>query len=154
MSAKKHMYYLYLVLILSFLLTGCNGENRELSPYNEVNSLNGISIEVMEETVKPTGLELVFQNTTDRADYSYSAWYRLEVYSQGEWLTMNPLPDVMWYQDDWDRPVQTQKEMGYDWEWYYGELSSGEYRIVISLFDRPIKEDYFEYYIAANFSIE
>ncbi len=61
------------------------------------------------EFEKLLGLEIVFHNTTDRNDYSYGAWYRLEVHSKGQWLTVNPLPDAGWDQDDWDRRMHTQE---------------------------------------------
>lgn len=182
LTVKKCMWYICSILLFAPLLfNGCstdNGEeNRETSPYKEVNTMTGIWIEVKEKTAKPTGLELIFHNTTEREDYFYGAWYVLELYTKEQWLTVTPLPGVEWTMEDWARPVYTQgvlemeycnddftewssyqrNEMGYDWEWYYGELPSGEYRIVtylLSNFEKPIKKTTPRYYLAASFSID
>ncbi len=172
---KSIWHFCSLLLFMPLFLAGCSDRRSEPSSYEAVNTLDGIWIEVKEETVTPTGLEIVFHNTTDRDDYFYGAWYALEVYSKGKWLKVNPLPDVEWSQEDWDRRVYTQEklerfgngrtewsgylpnEMGYDWEWYYGALPRGKYRIVIYLlsdFDKPIQETSPRYYLAANFGIE
>lgn len=176
---KKPILRIYFLLLLTpLLLVGCSEESREPSPYEEVNTLDGIWIEVKEDTLTPNGLEIVFHNTTERDDYFYGAWYVLEKHQKEHWFSVNALPDAVRFIEDWARRLLPEEEMeqkysagknqtdlesyppnemSYDWKGYYGELPSGEYRIVIYLlsdFDRPIQETSPRYYLSANFSIE
>ncbi len=45
-------------------------------------------------------------------------------------------------------------QMSIDWEWLYGDLSTGRYLIVKQFMNRRGPGDYDEYYLACEFTIE
>jgi len=168
MKKRKMLFYITLlltcVLIIAFIQVP--------SPYNTLNTLESIWIEIKEETVSPTGLEIVFHNnSTNMNEFIYGAWYVLEVYRNGRWVKLRPYSElpIPW----WAAYVHTSKEleqgglpsvpggyqpneMGYEWEARYGKLRRGEYRIVIIVSSTraiPIGDTSLnKYYLSASFN--
>ena len=105
-------------------------------------------------SVSPTGLTLSIKNVSDNV-IEYGAWYRLEELQDEEWKQVEPIEGVSWAQDDWKKPVEpgSQETEEYNWEWYYGRLPAGDYRIVISVFKEMAPDYKRPFYFAAEFSI-
>ena len=105
-------------------------------------------------SVSPTGLTLSIKNVSDNV-IEYGAWYRLEKLQDEEWKQVEPIEGVSWAQDDWKKPVEpgSQETEEYNWEWYYGRLPAGDYRIVISVFKEMAPDYKRPFYYAAEFSI-
>ncbi len=178
---KERLGAFLLALVSAAGLSGCSVDKLP-SSCGAVNTLDGIWIEIRPGSVTSTGLELVFQNTSDRDDFTYGCQFCLEEKHWGKWYLVDPGPandgpswDRHIYtreraeafpagQVDWYGPVPGRSdghgygpnEMGYTWDRHYGELPEGDYRIVIELLsdrDSPIREDSPRYYLAAEFSV-
>ena len=108
---KPYAAFLLICFFMPFLFAGCSSKNREPSPYTEVNTIDGIWMEIKEETVSPTGLDFVFQNTSGRDDFFYGEFFRLEEYKRGNWFMVDPLPDVEWYHLLWARYICSPEKM-------------------------------------------
>ena len=90
---KKIIALLSLTLMSIFILTSCGTNNLgEESPYGEdVNNLDGVSIELNKDTYKPEGdiFELTVINDSEE-DISYGVPYTLEYYKEDKWYEVEP----------------------------------------------------------------
>lgn len=154
----------------------------ELSPYDTVNAIEGIWIEIDQTTLTPSGAEIITHNTTERNDLFRGLSYCIEKYRKGNWYTFAPLPDITFGAPSLDIHIPTASEIeagfvdglhyysdsefswaryppnriGCKWEYDYGVLPSGDYRIIIDLIsydDIPLTENSPVYYLSAQFSI-
>ena len=143
------MKKILIVILVVACMAMCGCQPSYPSPYEIVECEDGFVISVDEASVSPTGLTVVITNDTDQ-DYSYGAWYRVEKKKHDNWVQVNPI--TYWGQNDWLDGVgaNSTKSIVYEWEWYYGELKPGEYRIVLEL--QPGESEY--RYYAAEFVIE
>lgn len=153
---KRRNPVLFLALAVCLSLSGCAHDTSDLSPYTDVNTLEGLWIEVKGGTVSPTGLTVTFHNDTDQR-ISYGAWFRLEEPSGGQWYSVEPI--APWGQYDWGIILfpQSSGDQDYGWDWYYGALERGDYRIIVEVSvisgETYTEETRTEYYLAAEFQI-
>ena len=83
--------------------------------------------------------------------------YVLEKLEKGEWIKVEYAPqeyDVAWTAEAWIIPKDSEVEWNINWQWLYGELKSGEYRIGKSIMDFKGTGDYEEIMHYAKFIIE
>lgn len=92
-----------------------------------------IQMEVWDVT--PTGLKLQFTHMPDKGqvttEYSFGSWYELEQYTEGEWKTVPVYAEVQYAWKDlaYNIPAKGSQVLEVDWEWLYGSLEEGAYRI-------------------------
>ncbi|KAB3527293.1 immunoglobulin-like domain-containing protein [Alkaliphilus serpentinus] len=170
---KRKLYLLVCMVITMTLLFGCRGYNNrnsdegtgntvqhddidwEFTTYENVNDFVGVTMIVKEETVLPTGLTVIFENNSDnRCTY-------------GDYFLLEKKINEKWYQV----PVAIEGEYGFhdigyelvsgdsgewkvNWDWLYGSLNTGEYRIIKDILDIRGTGDYDKYYMAAEFTID
>ncbi len=108
------------------------------------NEIEGVSMTVEDGTVTPTGLTLFIRDTNDEP-YTYGQWYELQKKTDDQWTA---LPVVV--EGDYgftDEGLLPDKDgilkLDVDWEWLYGKLEPGEYRIVKSVYIHPDENKYF-----------
>lgn len=125
-------------LLLCF--SGCAAETAV--DYPEVTAIPGLTLSVDSSTSTNAVIEM--KNETDSA-YTYGAWFRLEKKSKENWVPLSPIDDVVWSQEDWGKTLHpgAVENVTYTWDWYYGNLRQGEYRIILNLFDQNQREHYF-----------
>ncbi|MBR6789557.1 MAG: hypothetical protein IKM31_01670 [Oscillospiraceae bacterium] len=84
------------------------------------------------------------------------SWYRVESLESGAWTPLEYVPegDVAW--DSVAYPVMTdgRTEWPVDWEWLYGGLMPGEYRICKEFMDLREPGDFDRTLAFAEFTIE
>lgn len=160
----KQVFALLFLLSWMLALPGCAGERQERSPFEEVNTLEGLQLQAKPGTVTPTGMTVVFCNTTERDDFIYGIWYCIEEQRDGAWYTIPPLLEeykgvgggpTVGYEIPSASAIEAgvSNEREYDWSLPFGTLEPGEYRlltIVGSLLDHTGSEDCF---LAAEFTI-
>ncbi len=160
----KRYFALLFLLSLTVVLSGCGEEGQERSPFEEVNPLEGLQLQAKPGTVTPTGMTVVFCNTTERDDFIYGVWYCIEEKRDGAWYTIPPLLEeyklvgggpTVGYEVPSASAIEAgvSNEMEYDWSLPFGTLEPGEYRlltIVNCMVERPNCKDYF---MTAEFSI-
>jgi len=115
-------------------LTGCAAEPsiHEKEPSNITPAVLGdLYMEVVEGTVTTTEMNYNIVNRTEETWY-YGRDYHLQVEEDGLWYDLN-LKDGMDYMEFFAdlflaRPASVNAEF-VDWEYYYGELPDGHYRL-------------------------
>lgn len=162
---KKYLYLIITMTISLLFLFGCNNENslgksNETSDWKETtyetyNNLDNVFMTAKEGTVAPNKLTLVIENNSNN-----NCIY-------GEFFLLEKKVNEIWYQV----PVAISEDYGFDsigyelnpgdrnevkidWEWLYGSIGSGEYRIVKDVLKAKPSGGYDTYYLAAEFIIE
>lgn len=137
-------------------------EERMLSSYYPMDlqvlgeSQWGITLSV--ENVTPTGLTLVCTQSggTPTGELQTGSWYILERLTEEGWTEVEWVPqkyDVAWTAEAWMIPKEDTVEWKVDWEWLYGKLSPGTYRIGKSIDDFRETGDYDTQNFYAEFQI-
>lgn len=116
----------------------------------------GVTLEA--ENVTPVGLTIVCRQSggEDVAELNTGSDYTLQRLVGSEWVDVEYLPqeyEVAWTSEAWIIPKDATTRWDVNWEWLYGELPAGEYRIgkTITNFSGP--GDYDSALIFAEFTI-
>lgn len=145
----KKLVLLLMAMFFVPTLVSCSNQNNEKStPYESVNTIKNVSMTIKDETVTPKGLTVIITDTND-SPYIYGESYEVEKKVNDEWTT---LPVVVKGAYGFNEIGLLMKgntmELNVDWEWLYGLLENGEYRILKSLYI-----DGYQYF-SAEFSIK
>ncbi len=156
---NKYLCFMVCIFLCAAFLAGCGQadaeESWEPTDHNTVNNLEGLTMAVEEETVSPTGLTLTLVNNSDR-QCIYGEYYVLEKKINQGWYQVPVVVegDYGFVDIGYDLAPDVEKKWDVDWEWLYGSLDAGEYRIVKDILDFRGTGDYDIYYLAAEFDIE
>lgn len=160
----KHLFILTFIIISFILLLGCENSNDEssneetdLTPttYDIVNDLDGVTMTVKENTVSSVGLTVILENQSDK-ECIYGEDFLLEKEIDGKWYQVPiALEDNYGFNDiGYDLASSEIKEWTAEWEWLYGSLGKGKYRIVKDVLDFRGTGDYDKHHLAADFTLE
>ncbi|MGI6707280.1 MAG: immunoglobulin-like domain-containing protein [Clostridia bacterium] len=176
---KRYFYLLVGMIIILALFAGCKDDqyfntskatektakenNSTESPdttdwspttYETVNNLNGVTMTVKQGTVSSTQLTVIIENRSG-SDCIFGEFFDLEKKINGVWhkLPVTFDGDYGFNSIGYDLPPEESREWTVDWEWLYGSLEAGEYRIVKDILDFRDAGDYDTYYLAAEFII-
>lgn len=126
----------------------------------EVNTLEGVTLSVEKYTGTSGDLEI---NNLIRLNYQSSddvgkilqtgAWFTIQRKVDGAWYDLVPIAEVAWKEIAYNVPAGETTVLPVTWEYLYGELPPGEYRIVISIQDWHAPGDFDTYYLADEFEI-
>ena len=121
----------------------------------------GISLSV--DNVTPTGLTLVCKQedfipttTNDNWEIRFNSPYVIQKYEYGSWqnVKIKAKEDVVWDIKEWVVENNAVSTMYIDWEWLYGELPAGEYRIQKEIENLKAPHDFSWKNIYARFVID
>ena len=123
--------------------------------HESLKELEGVTMFTKEGSVNAKGLTLRFGNKI-KPEVIYGedfilekkideSWYELPVIIDGEY-GFNDVGHEITFEGgpDWD----------VDWQWLYGELQEGQYRIIKEVLNLEEDGDYESYYLVADFEIE
>ena len=115
--------YIVLLLISIFAVTGCS------------KSSDDITMTIKEGTLTSTGATLIIKDTSGDKN-TFGDWYRIDKKEKNKWMEQQPIIEnygfnLMGYLIDENNEVV----LNTDWEWLYGRLPTGEYRIVKAMTD-------------------
>lgn len=130
-------------------------EINELKPtmYQVVNDLNGVVMTIKKETVSSTGLTVVFENSSSK-QCIYGEYFCLEKNIDGGWYQVPIVIDNYGFDDiGYELAAGDNREWTVEWDWLYGSLKSGEYRLVKDVLDFRNTGEYDTYYLAAKFTV-
>lgn len=136
-------------------------EERMLSSYYppelmEIEEIWGIILSVKDIT--PMGLTCTQTGGEPTGELQTGSWYILEKWTQKNgWKEVEWQPqkyDVAWTDEAWIIPKEDTAEWDVDWEWLYGKLSAGSYRIGKSIMDFRETGDYDTQIYYAEFEIQ
>jgi len=108
--------------------------------------------------VTPTGLTIVCTQSggNPSGELDTGSYYIIQKYEDGEWSDVEWLPqeyDVGWTAEAWIIPMNDVVEWEVDWEWLYGELPAGTYRIGKEIMDFRGAGDFDQEFHYAEFEI-
>lgn len=155
----KKILVLFVVVFISIALSGCNSQNTitmmsyEIDEY-EVNNFSDASMVILDDSISSMGLTLEL-NYYGEDEGTTGAWYSIYIYEDSNWNELSYAIDdnVMWPMIAYIIEKNHASQMSIDWEWLYGDLSTGRYLIVKQFMDRRGPGDYDEYYLACEFTI-
>lgn len=160
---RRYICLLFCMAISLLLLTGCISSSNshsskvldwEPSIYKTVNNLEGVTMTAKKGTVSPIGLTVIFENNSDK-QCIFGEYFHSEKKIEGIWYQVPvALDDNYGFGDiGYDLDSSSVKEWTVKWDWLYGRLDSGDYRIVKSILDFRKTGDYEEHYLAAEFTV-
>ena len=125
-----------------------NEFKEEFSHYNQVDnatySVENISLKIKEGTLARTGVTLLIEDKND-IPYSYDEWYIIEKKINKNWQRIRA-DNMSFNEIAWMVGKSRRLEQVLDWEWFYGSLENGTYRIVKRVYEHDSKE-YSYFYI-------
>ncbi|MDQ0160448.1 immunoglobulin-like domain-containing protein [Alkalibacillus salilacus] len=158
---KRQFWLVFCIGMVLILLSGCGGSNNsskeadwESTTYETVNNLDGVSMSVKEGTASPAGLTVILKNNSEK-QCVYGEYFSLEKKVNGKWYQVPVAIDGNYGFNDigYDLDSSAISEWTVDWEWLYGSLDTGDYRIVKDILDFREPGDYDKYYLSAEFTI-
>ncbi|MDX8366062.1 immunoglobulin-like domain-containing protein [Cytobacillus sp. IB215665] len=154
---KSYICLLICMVISLTLLSGCGITNSDWEPtlYETVNNVDGVTMVSLEETVSSTGLTVALENTSDK-EYIYGEYFSLEKNINGRWYQVPVSIDGNYGFNDIGYILASSdvKEWTVDWSWLYGNLNTGEYRIVKGILDGRTAGEYDKYHLTAEFTVD
>ena len=145
---------LMLIACVAFGVVGCSNEGVPTS-HETVNNLEGVTMNVKEGTASSTGMTVVLENKTDK-HISYGDPYTLEKNMDGKWFEVADILDGNYGFNDigYELTPSRTDEWEVDWQWLYGKLDKGKYRLVKYVLDFRQAGDYDRYYLTVEFEIQ
>ncbi len=152
------------MVISLIFLSGCGSADSDQSVgitdweptiYENVNNIGGVTMIVKEGTVSSTGLTVLFENKSDK-ECIFGEYFLLEKKMKGSWYRV-PVAldgDYGFNQIGYGLAPSDVREWTVDWDWLYGNLDTGEYRIVKDILDFRKTGDYDKYHLTAEFTVD
>ncbi|MCK6206163.1 hypothetical protein KZX50_11975 [Bacillus infantis] len=161
---KRYLWLFFLMAISLTFLPGCENEDSgqpvkttDWKPtiYHTVDNFNGVTMTAKEGTVSRTGMTVILQNNSDKQGV-YGEAYLLEKNIGGDWyqVPFAEAGDRAFPSIGYDLGPSDVKEWDVSWEQFYGDLDTGEYRIVKEVLDFRESGDYDVYNLTAEFDFE
>lgn len=149
---KKLLKAFFGLFVLTFLL-GCGKEIDEQHAQEKLNMSNEVSLTIKEGTLSNTGASFILKNASIY-DFSYGNPFRLETFLNSKWVNVEPIEDLNFTLPAYALKANESVTLKIDWQYGYGSLSSGKYRLVKEV-TREFEDDSREmYYVAAEFTIK
>ncbi len=130
----------------------------EETPFEEVNTLNTAMMTMADDGVTPTTMSVVFEYNGEYEMF-YDDTYWLEVRQDGKWYTIatvgNGIGNIIINEGFlYGIKFGENSLKKYNWLIRYGELQTGNYRLVTKVFEAEQTGDKKEYYLAIEFEIK
>lgn len=134
-------------------LTGCNNKNKfEIGDKSEVEITNNdVLLSIKEGSLTRKGVTLILTNNSDK-NYSYGNPYEIEIKKNGEWHKINV--ELYFTLPALHLASKESKELEIDWEYGYGKLANGTYRIIKNLNYENEDGTYESFNVAVEFTIK
>lgn len=135
MKKKNEIILCFIILLMMiglFAVLVYFSKNKEPNEIFRLYRETGIAMSIKENTLGNTGATLILTNQTD-IDLTYGDSYIIDYNHKEKWFEFKPI--IQDYEFDTSLSVlkaNQTKEIEVDWEWLYGKLSKGKYRIIIN----------------------
>lgn len=149
---KKVLKYGIIILLIVLLLLAIwfifKPEKQELEQY-----LENVVMTIKDGTLTNKGATIIITDPSGDI-HTYGDFFRIDEFKDNEWVPLKPIIDDYGFNAIGYHVDENNKlEMNIDWEWLYGELKSGKYRLVkdvaINVEDQYLGSEY----IYVEFSI-
>lgn len=128
-----------LTLVFCIALAGCGAQANsdtqgDTSASVEEPAENTFGITLTAEEVSPTGATLlcVQSGGEEVVELNTGSFYTLQQKVDGAWVDVPMLPqeyEIAWTDEAYLIALDSTTELTVNWEWLYGELPAGEYRV-------------------------
>lgn len=126
----------------------------EPTEHETVNNFEDVTMRVDESTITPQGLKLRFENDSGSTGI-YSDDFVIEEDIDGKWYKVPTIVEEYGFNDiGYDLPSKETGEWKVEWDWLYGSLKPGKYRIIKSILDFEDTGEFETYYLAEEFEIK
>lgn len=124
--------------------------------YHEESEITALGLDFSLKNISPAGATLVFQQYAPDAptgELDFGDEFELEVQNDGKWESV---PDILeggygFHDIAYIIAAGQSLEVDLSWEWIYGKLPAGEYRVKKEIFDFRGTGDFDEYTVYAHF---
>lgn len=113
------------ILFCGILLLGVSGCKDKIN--------KNVTLSLKEGTLTNKGVTLILKNNS-KINYSYGEPYYIEQEKEGKWRKLETIHDMVFNMPAWELETGKLVELSIDWEYGYGQLESGNYRIVKEIF--------------------
>ncbi|MDD4699369.1 MAG: hypothetical protein PHV07_03810 [Oscillospiraceae bacterium] len=140
----KKFFTILLSILAITILVSCTA-----SQDTKITEIENVSMTIQEGSITPTGLTVIITDKNNPT-YQYGEWYEIEKSENGAWVD---IPAVV--KGDYGfnliayNTIGNKLKLDVDWEWLYGTLDKGEYRMLKNLYI-----DGENIYFNAEFNIE
>lgn len=109
---------------------------------NDLNIVNDGSLLIKEETLTNSGLTLIIKNLSDN-EITLGEEYSIDKKDNGKWKSLIPIIDNYGFIDiGYILKPNDDFETKIDWRWLYGELETGEYRLIKDVNDKYVSVEF------------
>lgn len=110
---------------------------------NELDEVEGVSMVIKDGTLTRRGATIIITDTSG-ADYTYGEEYRIDKYKDGEWVELEVIVEgnYAWNSIGYYVDENNILELDVKWEWLYGRLDDGYYRIVKSVNNKEFSVEF------------
>lgn len=146
------------IVISLIVLSGCIPSDEpvklEESKVEKVNELTNVRLEIVENTLSREGLTLLIVNDSEKT-LVYNGSFSLEKKVDGNWYEVKDILGGNFGFEDigYGTDPQDSSELVIEWEWLYGKLNSGEYRLIKNVLDFRASGDYDKHNLAIEFEL-
>ena len=161
----KKILAVVLALVCMLSIVGCttkiNGDTSQTPIENNQNNEKpnqwGIVLEV--DNVTANGLTIVCNHSGGEnvAELYTGSYYVIQKLEKTDWVDVEYLPqeyELTWTSEAWIIQKEDTTQWDVNWEWLYGELSAGEYRIGKQIMNFRDTGDYDTEMVYAGFVIQ
>ena len=151
---KKTILTIILCGIMVLVMAGCEKQKNgfDIGDKSDIKiSKNDVIMTIKEGTLTNKSATLVLTNNSDN-NIQYGTPYEIEIKKDGEWHKINV--ELNFDIPAFQLPAKESKEIKLDWEFGYGKLAKGTYRIIKGI-DYKVEEGKYETFnVAAEFTID
>ena len=134
----KKLIAILLSLVFILGLVCCSQETTYQST-----EIPNVSIRIL--NVSPSGATIIIKDTNDKP-FVYGEWYKIEKESNGKWYEVKTIIDDYGFEDIGYLIKENSKNkeltLNVDWKWLYGELPTGQYRLLKQVDNKYISVEF------------
>lgn len=127
------------LMMLTLALTACGGDKYN-TVFEEVNTVEGVSLTLIEDTLRPSKATFIIANNSDEDVLFDPIEFHLEEKNRdGVWEENIGTRVSEWKRDTTEViPAGTSIERVVDWKGLCGGIGNGEHRVILIVNDQPI----------------
>lgn len=148
---KKKLYGILICFIFMLGITGCNTE-AIIKDTAELNEVEGVSMTIQKGTLKRTSATIIITDLSGKKN-TYGEEYRIDKKENGNWKELDVMVkgEYGWNMIGYLVGTNNKLVMEINWQWLYGKLEDGEYRLVKNLY---MSEEKKNYYFSVEFELK
>lgn len=127
--------------------------NHDLKEGTYITLETPVKLEVREDTLTRTGATVVITNKSENDTYEYGYPYHLEVMNNNKWYELETINDLAFILPAFELLPGDSEELNINWNYAYGKLEDGTYRIVKDITKGSSEPTDPVIYIVAEFTI-